>query len=523
MYDTEQTLAPVTRKSSSDTPLCVPVALPPLWMGPFPVNAVRWDRQVLMAVLPVVYREAPVPVTTPVIPLNFVYPGLSLAQLMAIVWAYRKLTILIVLAGLLLTITVMSMWPRTYTAMVRLMVSYEVNDPLNGKELPVGQVGSYIATEMELMQTPEVLLAVVDRLDLTRHKDYAAGYDSRRGTLREWAAGKLARNLAVYQGQFGSQLIYVTYSARDPAEAAQVANSIADVYREHDYVRSTGPPGRRAERYAEQLQELKAKVDQAQKEVTAFHQRNTLIDEGDKTHVDMVLLATLEGRLLDAQNERRAAQARASGNQAVSDLVLSSPEVQALKAQLATQELRLAELNWTYMPNHPDILEQQNLTQATRRSLASALGSYSANAAAGLGMARNLERSLQQAVAEQRSKVLATSQLHDEAAKYLLELDSTQVVYRRALEGYDQFMFASGGHYTNVTLVSRATPPVKASKPRVFAGLLLGGFTAFALGLGIPLGYELFNRRVRCRDDLERHHGIPVLIELGRLPSRFAA
>ncbi len=476
-----------------------------------------------MTVLPVAFREAPMSVTTPAIPLNFVYPGLSRAQLVAIVWAHRKLTILILLVMLSLTALVVSMWPRTYTATARLLVSYEVNDPLNGKELPVGQVSNYIATEMELMQTPEVLEAVVDRLDLTRHKDYVAGYDGERGTLREWAAGKLARSLAIYQGQFGSQLIYVTYSARDPTEAAQVANAIADVYKEQDYLRSTGPPGKRAQRYAQQLQELKAKVDQAQKEVTAFHQRNTLIDEGDKTHVDMVLLATLEGRLLEAQNARRAAEARTSSNQDVSDLVLSSPEVQALKARLAAQELRLAELIWQYTPDHPDILELQNLTEATRRSLAIALQSYSANASAGVSMARSLEHSLQQAVAEQRSKVLATGQLHDEAAKYLLELESTQVVYRRALEGYDQIMFASGGHYTNITLVSRATPPVNASKPRVLAMLFLGGIAAGIFGLGIPLVYELFHRRVRCRDDLERHHGIPVLIELGRLPRRLTA
>ena len=44
------------------------------------------------------------------------------------------------------------------------------------------------------------------------------------------------------------------------------------------------------------------------------------------------------------------------------------------------------------------------------------------------------------------------------------------------------------------------------------------------LGLGLPLLYELLNRRVRCRDDVERDHGIPVLIELGPIgvPHRLA-
>ena len=106
---------------------------------------------------------------------------------------------------------------------------------MNGKELPVGQVSSYIATQLELMQTPEVLLAVVDRLKLTRNKDYVRGYSGDSGTLRDWVAKEVGRNLSIYQGQMGSQLIYVAYSARDPTEAAQVANAVAEIYKEQDY------------------------------------------------------------------------------------------------------------------------------------------------------------------------------------------------------------------------------------------------------------------------------------------------
>ncbi|HMJ30835.1 MAG TPA: Wzz/FepE/Etk N-terminal domain-containing protein [Bradyrhizobium sp.] len=476
-----------------------------------------------MTEFPLVSREAPVALVTPVIPLNFVYPGLSLAQIISIVKAYRKLSLLIILVVMSVTALIMAVWPRTYTAMLTLMVNYEVNDPLNGKQLPVGQVGTYIATQVELMQTPEVLLTVVDRLKLTQNKDYARGYSGDSGTLREWVAKELSKNLAIYQSQLGSQLIYVTYSANNPPEAAQVANTVAEVYKEQDYLRSTGPPGERAKRYAQQLNELKSKVDQAQKEVTAFHQRNSLIEEGSKTNVDVILLATLEGRLLEAQNARRAAEARASEDQSVNDQVLASTLVQSLKTQLATQESRLAQLTTVYTRQHPDVRELQSQIAASRRSLASVLQSYSANASAGLSVAQRLEQNLQRAVVEQRAKVLAKGQLHDEAAKYLLELESAQAVYKRALEGYDQIMFASGGHDTNVSFVSRATPPVKPSKPKVLTGLILGCMAAAFLALGIPLGYELFTRRVRCRDDLERHHGIPVLVEFGALPMRSTA
>jgi uncharacterized protein involved in exopolysaccharide biosynthesis len=471
---------------------------------------------------PQVYRETPVSVVTPVVPLNFVYPGLSLAQILSIVWAHRKLSFLIVLMILSLTALVMTLWPRTYTATVTLMVNYEVNDPLNGKGLPLGQVASYIATQVELLQTPEVLLAVVDRLKLTQNKKYARGYSGDSGTLREWVAKEVGKNLTINQGQMGSQLIHATYSANEPEVAAQVANTVAEVYKEQDHMRSTGPPGERAKRYAQQLNELKSKVAQAQMEVTAFHQRNTLIDEGNRANVDVVLLATLEGRLLEAQNARRIAESRTSEDPSVSDQVLSSTLVQTLKTQLATQELRLAQLKRAYTSEYPDIRETQSQIEDTKRLLASAVRSYSGNTSAGLNVAERLEQKLQQAVQEQRAKVLANGHLHDQAAKYLLELQSAQAVYKRALEGYDQLTFASAGHDTNVSLVSRATPPVKPSKPKVLTGVILGCMAAVVLGFGIPLGFELFHRRVRCRDDLERHHGVPVLVEFGRRASRIA-
>ena len=34
----------------------------------------------------------------------------------------------------------------------------------------------------------------------------------------------------------------------------------------------------------------------------------------------------------------------------------------------------------------------------------------------------------------------------------------------------------------------------------------------------VPLGYELLNRRIRCRDDVERDLGIPVLVEFAAIP-----
>jgi len=336
----------------------------------------------MMNNLPLVSQPDSGAVITPAIPLNFVYPGLSMAQILSIVKAYRKLSLFIVLTVMLLTALILTFWPRTYVATMTLMVNYEVNDPLNGKELPVGQVSSYIATQVELMQIQEVLLAVVDRLNLTQNKDYSQGYRGNGGTLREWVAIKLSKDLVIYQGQLGSQLIYVTYSANNPKEAALVANTVAEVY-------------------------------------------------------------------------------------------LTSSLNRSLQSQLAGQQARLTKLKIAFGPRHPDVVELQSQIDSTRNRL---ITQATINPLTG----------------------------------------SSETTSQEALPA--EYKFSSGGHDTNVSFISRATPPVKATKPKISSGYLLGALVAGLLGLGIPLGYELFNRRVRCRDDIERQHGITVLVEFAALP-----
>jgi succinoglycan biosynthesis transport protein ExoP len=81
-------------------------------------------------------------------------------------------------------------------------------------------------------------------------------------------------------------------------------------------------------------------------------------------------------------------------------------------------------------------------------------------------------------------------------------------------------MFASSGGQANVSFFSRATPPAKAEKPKKAKLMIMGSLAGLALGIILPLLYEMiFHRRVRCRDDIEREFGLAVLSEFGPIPS----
>jgi hypothetical protein len=72
-------------------------------------------------------------------------------------------------------------------------------------------------------------------------------------------AWQLAAHQKITPG-FAEKLCFTATATGSYEEAAQVANTVADVYREQDVARSTGPPAERARRYAQQLAKLKNKV-----------------------------------------------------------------------------------------------------------------------------------------------------------------------------------------------------------------------------------------------------------------------
>lgn len=451
-------------------------------------------------------------------------PGLSLMQYAAILRAHWKSSAIIATSIIVLAAVVLAFIPKTYTATATLIVNSDNKDALAGQQFAGSIVlANYVLTQTELMLSRITLLPVIDRLKLTEDREFSSGFSGGdNNALREYVVKNLSDSVQVDQGR-GGQLIYVIASSRDSVRAADIANAVADVYLEDERRGFSDPAGERAKRYSQELAELRAKATVAQDRVTEFRQQNGITDitaANVTSDTEAQALTNLEQRLLEAQNLRRSLEAKESGDQTSSDEALASNVILGLKTDLSTQEAQLAQLSATLGAQHPRVRELQLRIDATRESLRSAMRTLTQNVTTQLARAKELETKMATDLAAQRAKVLHLRQLQDEGAKLVLDLDAAQAVYKRAVDGYDQIEFGSVGNYTNVSFISRATPPVKASKPNkliLFVVAVLGGMF---VGFAGTLVYELlFNRRVRCRDDIERAFGIPVLAQFDSIRS----
>jgi succinoglycan biosynthesis transport protein ExoP len=446
--------------------------------------------------------------------------GMSMAQAVAILRAYWKQIAVITLLVAGLGGLAIKLLPKTYTATATLIVNSEVRDPLAGRDFPVAMITSYVSTQIELINSPIVQLPVVDKLHLVEDKNFSAGLIGNKEELRESVQKNLSSAIQVERGT-GGELLYVSASAKNAAKAADIANAVADVYIDQDQRRFNDPAAERAQRYSEELAQLREKVSTAQEKVTAFNKANGIGDISAGTvGLEEQSLEVLHQHLVDTQNLRRSLEAKQVGVPSVDAPNGTATTVLTSQATLDTQLAQLAQLSSTYGPQHPKVRELNAQIALTRQALADERHAITANTEAQLSQAKELERKYQQAIAEQEVTVTKVRQAQAEGGKLLLELDSAKAVYKQALDGFDQIMFQAVANHTNVSIVLRAVPPLKASKPNKPKLMLMALAAALAAGLGLPLMYGLFfTRRLRCRDDLERDFGIAVLAQLDAVPT----
>ncbi len=446
--------------------------------------------------------------------------GLSMTQLTAILQAYWKQIALLTLLLTVVGAVAIKFLPKTYTATATLIVNSDLKDPLAGREFAAEMMTSFVSTQIELMTSPVVLLPVIKQLDLMEDKDFTAGFSGSDAALRDFVQKNLATAITVEKG-IGGELLYVSASSKSAAKAAELANAVADVYIAQDRQRLNGPAGERAQKYSEELADLREKATVAQDRVTEFRKQHGISDMSPAaTGTEVQALDTLQRSLLETQNMRRALEAKQSGQISSADEAIASPGIQASKTLLDSQLSQLAQLSSTFGPQHPKVRELNAQIALTRQSIANDNREFTANTETELARTKELERKYLQAVAEQQAKVTKLQQAQDEGSKLVLELESAKTVYKQALDGFDQIMFQAVASRANVSVVNRAVPPLLASKPKKMK-LLMGVLAAaMVLGAGLPLAYGMYiARRLRCRDDIERDFGIAVLAQLEAVPA----
>lgn len=415
-------------------------------------------------------------------------------------WVFLAALLIAVATALALSLIT----PKSYTSTATLVIDAKGYDPITGVMLPYQLTPNYIATQVGIISSPTVAVRVVRQLGLDKIPALQASFqedDQGKGNLDRYIAHLLLEKLTVDPSRT-SNLVRISFEGRDPRFAALVTNAFAKAYIRTDLDLTTQPAQQSTAWFDQQAKQLSNRLDRAQNALSAYEQQHGLVSD-QAMNLGAARLADLSNQMVALQATSIDAPSREKDG-AQSPDVINNPVVQALAAQLAQLDAKIADAGRKLGPNNPQyesLLAQRSAVSGqlhiARRE---AERSYSAQLA-----------SLKATYAAQKAWVLKVQKEKDKASVLKQNVASAKLAYDTALQRLSQTMLEANSVQTNVAIVSKATPPAHPSSPRIFLNVAAAVFLGANLGIGLGFLLEFLDRPVRSAQDIELFLDIPVL------------
>jgi len=452
---------------------------------------------------------------------------MTLPQLLRLLKARKALLILVALATCALVTTVSVLLPKTYVAQVALVVEMRGTDPVMGNPAPPQLLAGYLNTQMDIIKSRGVALKVVDKFKLTDDPAVQARFmESTQGvgSIRDWISDRLLGNLDVIPSR-NSGVFQIAYAASDAGMAAQLANAWADAYIETSIELKLEPAKRQSLWFEEQLVGLRKTLEAAQRKLSDFQRTNGLVTTDGRLDVETARLSGITSEAVNAQaamsdaQTRRAQLQQALRNQRVEELpdVLGNALLQSMKAELVRKEAKLSELAERYGSNHPQYISAAAEVSALREKLYLELETAKGAIFQAAEIAERRSRELQNALDEQKQKILEMKRANDERDVLTREVESAQRTYDAATQRGSAVRLESQLDQSSVAVLAPAVRPFAPARPRVMLNSLASLVFGFLVGGAIVIAAELRNRRVRSGADLVEVVGVVLLAELPKV------
>ena len=434
---------------------------------------------------------------------------MSIIQFLRILWAYRMLTLLTVIATLVGAGIAILVVPPRYEASTRVMLNTLKPDAVTGQIMPSVETREFLATQIELIKDFGVAGQAVDSLGWLTSPDYVQAYNAIKnpdGDMRRWLAQQIIDRTKV-NAVVGTNILNISFQSRTPAEARAMTNALRDAYVDSTLATRRRDAMRNAEWFTQQATREKELLDAADVAKTDYEREIGIVMSDDKTDIETARLRSLAGQ-------------STLGAQIMAPTVAATASPAAI--ELAQMDAQIAQALKTLGPNHPALVA----IRARRVTLAkmvqddqAASRDVAANQAKALGAGSG---ALNRAVAEQTSRVIANrskiQRLNQLQSEVNLHREQMEKSLARAVGLRQEAAVADPG----VTVLSEAVTPSSPAFPK--KGLILGGAIALggAAGLLLSLILEFLFRRVRGVEDLEGVTGVPLLAVIGPLTPKQA-
>jgi len=415
-----------------------------------------------------------------------------------------------------------------YDATTRIEIDRENTNFLpfagNGTYDVYQDLDDYIETQSKILVSETLALQTVKSLNLDEDPRFG-GHPKDPGTLgvvppkdgvqsRPPALGAFLGGLAVKRVP-NSRLLDVTFSTTDPKLAATVVNAHVNNFIEQNFRSRYEATTQASNWLANQLDELKAKVEASEDARIQYERRNQIWTIDEKQDVTTQKLADLNRELTQAQadriNKEAVYQLAEAANYDAIPAVRESPVIQeSLKRQGELSDQYTEALN-QYGPKFPKVVRLEAQLNEIEGLIAREKQNIGNQIEAEYRGSRQKEVLLQQALDQQKNEAASMADKMVQFNILKREAEANKQLYDGLLQKLKEAGITAGLRSSNIRVVDPALMPGAPSRPNKSRNILLAMMVGLFGGIGLALLREYLDNTVKNPDDVETLSRLPSL------------
>ena len=454
-------------------------------------------------------------------------------------WIVAGATGLVALLGLVLTLLATPIYRSSATLQIERdvikVVDVEGMTPMEG-----AGSNDFYQTQYELLKSRALAERVASQLALASSREVQewsrpspfaallasilpaakpeAGADAGPPQDRDFAGFVLA-GLSVEPVR-NSRLVRIHFDSPSPAFSQRVVNTVAESFIAMNLERRFDASSYAKGYLEDRLAQLKQKLEDSEKELVAFAQREEILSVTDNQTLTGQNLSELNSAVSQAQSARIRAEARwrqaqAAVGAALPGDMLEGSIIAQLQERRAEVQGAYQEKLRTFKPEYPAMRQLAGQIEEIDRQVAAEIATIKARMKAEYDSALTQETLLREQLRQLKVESL---DLQNRSIQYNIlqrEVATNRELYDGLLQRYKEIGVAGGVSSNNISIVDRGESPKGRFKPRLSLNLAIALLLGLMLGVLLALLLEYLDDTVKTPEDVEKKLR---LVHLGVIP-----